>query len=121
MEMAMANVNRFNTANLKEFEKYETEVKSLSLENKKLEDVKQFSGMEDNISKIDDDTLKNYTRVVINNSGTGSVLFNKTLFQDSDKKIVDDDNFSSSTPIHKVTKTGVIVNLILLFGMFANF
>lgn len=118
MEMAMANVNRFNTANLKE---YETEVKSLSLENKKLEDVKQFSGMEDNLSKIDDDTLKNYTRVVINNSGTGSVLFNKTLFQDDNKKIVDDDNFSSSAPIHKVTKTGVIVNLILLFGMFANF
>ena len=118
MEMAMVNVNRFNAANLKE---YETEVKSLSLENKKLEDVKQFSGMEDNLSKIDDDTLKNYTRVVINNSGTGSVLFNKTLFQDDNKKIVDDDNFSSSAPIHKVTKTGVIVNLILLFGMFANF
>ncbi len=111
-------ISKFNVENLK---KYENEVKSLNIEdNLKAEDVKKMYPMEDNLKNLNDDSFKNFTRVVINNSGTGNVLFNKTLFQD-DKKINDDSSFMSNSIDYKPTKTGVILNLMMLFGLFFNF
>jgi hypothetical protein len=85
---------------------------------KQMEKIEQFKPLledrninnlvEDNINRFNDDSVKNFTRAIINNSGSGNVIFY------DDKKKPDD-----SSAI-KITKMGVVVNLMLLLSVFLN-
>jgi hypothetical protein len=87
---------------------------------KKLIDDNNFSGVEDNIKKLDDDSLKNYTTTIINNSGTGNIIFkkNNTKYDYDDYPSGDSVNFAVD---YKITKTKIILNVMLLIGLFINF
>jgi hypothetical protein len=87
---------------------------------RKLIDDNNFSGVEDNIKKLDDDSLKNYTTTIINNSGTGNIIFkkNNTKYDYNDYPTDDSVNFAID---YKITKTKIILNVMLLIGLFINF
>lgn len=93
------------------------------LKQMEIEKIEQFkpmfddrinnSGIEDNINRFSDDSVKNFTRAIVNNSGSGNV---SVVFYD-DKKKSDDDYQSSAI---KISKTGIVVNLMLLISLFLN-
>ncbi len=87
---------------------------------KLVDDNNNFSGVEDNVKKFDDDSLKNYTRTIINNSGTGNIIFKKndTKYDYNDYPNDDSVNFAVN---NKITKTKIILNVMLLIGLFINF
>jgi hypothetical protein len=96
--------------------KIEDNVKNFGVED----NVKNFSGVEDNVKKIDDDYFKNYTKTVINNSGTGNIIFkkNNTNYDYDDYPKNDYVNFAID---YKITKTKIFLNVMLLIGLFINF
>lgn len=69
--------------------------------------------VEDNI-KFDDDSLRNFTRTIINNSGTGNVIISDDPKYKAPEKLPD---ISSA---NKVTKIAIVLNLMLLFSIFLN-
>lgn len=97
----------------KQLERMEIEKQLEKMQQPKFEDSFKNSSFEDNLSKFSDDSVKNFTRAIVNNSGSGNV---SVVFYDEDKE---QDDIIPSSAI-KISKAGIIVNLMLLFGLLLN-
>lgn len=78
----------------------------------KVEDTIAHHSLEDNVNRFGDDSVKNFTRAIVNNSGNGNV----SVIYYEDKKQPEESN----SHVNKISKVGIIVNLMLLFSLFLN-
>ena len=103
----------------KQFEKIEIEQFKPLFEDRNNHNINNL--VEDNINRINDDSVKNFTRSIVNGIANGNITYDDikkkyNITYDDIKKKYDD---SRSSAI-KITKMGVVVNLMLLLSVFLN-